>query len=556
MLAGLSVRDIVLIERLDLEFEPGLCVLTGETGTGKSILLDALGLAIGARADAGLIGHGAERGSVAAAFQVPTDHPALEILEAGGLDGGETLILRRVLTPDGRGRAFVNDQPIAVGLLRRLGECLVEVHGQHDERGLLNAAGHRALLDEFAVAEPLRRSCRKAHQAVEAAAAALAEAEAALARDLGERDYLEHVLAELERLAPRSGEEAELVATRQRLRQGEKLVEALTQATAALAEPEGIDTRLRRAERALARVAELAGGQLDAVLEGLGRAAVEAMEALALVEQAGAELAPDPHRLEAVEERLFALREVARKHRTGVDSLARLQDEFAARLGAMAAGEERLEALRAGVAGSRERFTTAVAALGRARQKAAKRLDRAVARELGPLKLENAVFQTRLQPLAESEWSAEGGERVGFLVATNPGAEPGPLNRIASGGELARFMLALKVALAGTKSAQTLVFDEVDRGVGGAVADRVGARLAALAETAQVLVVTHSPQVAARAAHHWHVVKDEADDGARTTVVKLGDKARREEIARMLAGAEITAEARAAAGSLIAAAEL
>lgn len=555
MLQSLSVRDIVLIERLDLEFDEGLCVLTGETGTGKSILLDALGLALGVRADAGLLGRGAERGSVTASFRVPAAHPAHAILEEQGLDGGETLILRRLLTPDGRGRAFVNDQSIAVATLRRLGECLVEVHGQHDERGLLNSAGHRVLLDDFAVATALRGACRESHQAFQAGEAVLREAEETLARELGEADYLSHVFAELEALEPRPGEEAELVETRRFLRQGEKVVEALGEATRALSEPDGIDARIRTAERAIVRVSELAGGRLDTALQTLGRAAVEAIEAIAVVEQAGDDLDLDPRRLDATEERLFALREMARKHRTDVDSLARLRDDVARRLADLEAGQARLEVLRAELATAREAFRGSVAELGQARRAAAARLDRAVARELAPLKLDRAVFETVLLPLDEVEWSAEGGERLLFQVATNPGAQPGPLNRIASGGELARFMLALKVALAGTKSAATLVFDEVDRGVGGAVADRVGARLARLAETAQILVVTHSPQVAARGAHHWRVVKDETGKGARTKVVKLDEQARREEIARMLAGAEVTAEARAAAGSLIEAAQ-
>jgi len=552
MLLGLSVRDIVLIDRLELEFAEGLCALTGETGAGKTILLDALGLALGARSDAGLLRAGAERGVVVASFALTAEHPVRALLEEQGLDSDDELALRRVLSSDGRTRGFVNDQPVAVGLLRQVGEALVEIHGQHDERGLLNPAGHRVLLDAFGVTDKVRGRCRDAYAVVRGAEAALAEAEAVLARGLAEIDYLRHALAELTAMAPRPGEAAELAETRRLLRQGEALREALAEATAAL--HDGADARLRAAERALARVAALAGGRLDAAVESLARAASEAAEAAALVEQAAVAFEPDPARLEAVEERLFALREVARKHRVEVDDLAELQRDWTARLERLETGEAGLEAHRVALAAAQHGYAEAAEALSQRRRRAAARLDQAVAKELTPLKLERARFTTRLEPLPREQWSADGAERVAFEVATNPGAAPGPLSRIASGGELARFMLALKVALAGTRSATTLIFDEVDRGVGGAVADRVGARLGRLAETAQILVVTHSPQVAARARHHWHVIKDESDVGARTRIVKLDEAARREEIARMLAGAEVTAEARAAAGSLIEAA--
>lgn len=554
MLLGLSVRDIVLIERLDLEFAEGLCALTGETGAGKTILLDALGLALGGRGEATLVRAGAGRASVAARFAVGSDHPVYEILEEQGLEGDEELVLRRVLSSDGRSRAFVNDQAVAVGLLRRIGEALVEIHGQHDERGLLNPVGHRLLLDAFGVSPAVRQRCQANHAALRTAESALADAETALTRGLAELDYLRHARAELEALAPKAGEASELAEVRALLRQSEKLREALAEATAALSAGAGADAPLRTAERAISRVAGLASGRLDAAAEGLARAASEATEAMALVEQAAAGLDLDPARLEAVEERLFSLREVARKHGVEADSLVALQDDLSEQVSRLEAGEAGLEERRAAVEAARRAYAEAAAALSGQRRKAAARLDKAVSRELAPLKLERARFATRIEPLPPAQWSPEGAERVAFEVATNPGAAPGPLNRIASGGELARFMLALKVALAGTRSAATLIFDEVDRGVGGAVADRVGARLGRLAEAAQVLVVTHSPQVAARARHHWHVVKDESDDDARTFVVKLDDAARREEIARMLAGAEVTAEARAAAGSLIEAA--
>ena len=555
MLLRLSVRDIVLIDRLDLEFELGLSVLTGETGAGKSILLDALGLALGARSDAALLRKGCKQGSVAAVFECTPDHPARVILEEHSIDIDDTLILRRVLTDDGRSRAFVNDQPVAVALLRRLGECLVEIHGQHDERGLLNVAGHRVILDAFGDAHAALQFCRAAFEDAQSAEQAVGLAESALDAALAERDYLKHSFDELESLDSRAGEEAELAETRQLLRQGEKLREAITEAATALGDDSGIDARIRTAERTLRRVAERSLGRLDNVLDALARAAAEATEAMALVDQLGSDLDLDPRRLDQVEERLFALREVARKHRVDVDMLHVLRDGFGEKLSAVESGEEQLSALRKKATSARRKFVTRAKALGKRRQDAAKRLDLAVARELAPLKLDRALFQTRLDLLPEAKWSADGAERAAFEVATNPGATPGPLNRIASGGELARFMLAIKVALAGTRTASTLVFDEVDRGVGGAVADRVGARLARLAKDTQVLVVTHSPQVAARAAHHWHVIKDESDDGARTRVVELDETARQEEIARMLAGAKVTPEARAAAGSLIDAAQ-
>jgi DNA repair protein RecN (Recombination protein N) len=554
MLLALSVRDIVLIDRLEFELDAGLCALTGETGAGKSILLDALGLALGARGEAGLLREGAERGSVVAHFALPAGHPARALLEQQGLPVTDELVLRRTLGSDGRSRAFVNDQAVSVGLLRQLGETLAEVHGQHDERGLMNAAGHRALLDAFGVAPDTRRRCAEAHAARRAAADALAAAEAALRDGLAEIDYLRHVLAELEAMAPKPGEAAELSDLRQFLRQGEKLREALAEASAVLAENGGLDDRLRAAERALARVAGNAGGRFDAALEALVRAATEATEAAAQVQQAAVELDLDPGRLERVEERWFALRELARKHRVDVDALPELQAEKTQRLARLEAGEAGLEELRAALMEAERAYEQAAAELTAERRAAAARLDRTVAKELGPLKLERASFRTRLEPLPTAQAGPEGAERVYFEVATNPGSEPGPLNRIASGGELARFTLALKVALAGTRSAGTLIFDEVDSGVGGAVADRVGVRLARLAETAQVLVVTHSPQVAARARHHWNVVKHDSDSGALTRIVRLDEAARREEIARMLAGAQVTAEARAAADSLLEAA--
>ena len=551
MLRQLAIRDIVLIDRLEIDLQPGLTVLTGETGAGKSILLDALALALGDRADAALVRMGAMAGTVAASFELAADHPAQALLDEQGLPREAELVLRRQVGVDGRSRAHVNDQPVSVGLLRQLGDLLVEVHGQHDERGLLNPAGHRALLDAFGGFSTERRACQAAYRAAVAAEATLAAAQGELAVARREEDYLRHQVAELEALQPRPGEELALAAERTLMQQGERLAGHLGEASRALEAGEGVAQRLSLAERALNRAAKLAPGRLDAALSQVERARVEAIEAVALVEKAQADLDLDPLRLERVEERLFGLREAARKHRVPTDGLAALRDEMAARLARIDGGQASLRDLEKRARAATAAFEAAVAALGAARAATARRLDAAVASELAPLKLERARFATALQPLARSEWSGEGGERIAFQVATNPGGPMGPLNRIASGGELSRFMLALKVVLAGTRAAPTLIFDEVDQGVGGAVADAVGERLAKLAGQAQVLLVTHSPQVAARAQHHWLIVKELAGEAAKMRARKLDAAARGEEIARMLAGAEVTREARAAARSLL-----
>jgi DNA repair protein RecN (Recombination protein N) len=553
MLQGLSIRDVVLIDRLDIGFASGLTVLTGETGAGKSILLDSLGLALGARAEGGLLRAGAAQLSIAAEFAPPAAHPVHAILAEQGLDAGETLILRRVVGADGRSRAFVNDQPASVGLLRRLGETLVEIHGQFESHTLLDAATHRTTLDAFAALDG--RKLDEAWTGWRASIAARAAAEAELAGARGEEDYLRHAVAELEALAPKPGEEAELASRRTTLMAGEKLAEAMETARQALAHPADIESGLRAARRALDRIADKAGGRLDEVIAALDRAADEASEARSRLDAVAAALDLDPRNLEKAEERLFALRAMARKHNASVDELMALAERLAARLGSIDAGGDTLAKLTAAEAQARAAYAAAAEALSKARRTAAARLDKAVATELAPLKLERAKFVTRVETLAESEWGPAGIDRVTFEVATNPGAPPGPLAKVASGGELARFMLALKLVLARTSPVTTLVFDEVDADVGGATAAAVGERLATLARSSQVLVVTHSPQVAAKGAHHWQVAKsDDGKGGTATRVVALVAAGRREEIARMLAGAKITDQARAAADSLLAAA--
>jgi DNA repair protein RecN (Recombination protein N) len=553
MLASVTIRNIVLIDSLTLEFRPGLCALTGETGAGKSILLDALGLATGARADKGLIRHGTEEASATAEFVLSTGHPAFLLLAEAGIAQDEpAVILRRHVSRDGRGRAFVNDQPVSVSFLQTLGEVLLEVHGQHDDRGLINPAGHRALLDDFGgLAGDVRKTAlahadwRDLIEGLEARKAEIREARA-------EADYLSHALEELTALAPEEGEEAALASERALMMNAEKIAGDLQNAAEALTGDGGMESRLSAALRRLERVAGQAEGRLDATVAALERALVEAGEARYAVDAALGGLEFEPRRLEEVEERLFALRALARKHSVPADELPRLRDEIAAKLDALHSGEEGIAALESKVRDARTAYETAARALSEKRAAAAKRLDREVARELKPLKLERAAFRTAIDRLPEDRQGPEGMDRVRFEVATNPGAPFGDLKQIASGGELARFILALKVALAGQGSAATLIFDEVDRGVGGAVADAVGERLSRLAASgAQVLVVTHSPQVAARAGHHWRIAKNEKKGRMTTTVTALDEAARQEEVARMLAAAEVTDEARAAAARLL-----
>lgn len=555
MLSALSIRDIVLIDRLELALARGLCALTGETGAGKSILLDALGLAIGARADAGLVGQGAEQGSVTAVFDVPSDHPARAILRDNGLDAEGDLILRRVQGKDGRTRAFVNDQPVSVGLLRQIGDELVEIHGQHDERGLLDTSGHRALLDSFGSLEGKAADVRRLWAAAAEARLAFAEHEASLARARAEQDYLRHVVGELDELAPEPGEETKLAEERSLMMHAEKIAAELSEAEDALSGDSGLEARLNQALRRLSRVAEQAGGRLDGAIAAMDRTLAEAAEARDEVERAMRALEFDPSRLEAAETRLFALRAAGRKHNVAVDDLAALADRLREQLSEIEGGEAKLAKLATASDAAHAQYLKAAQALSAAHVKAAEKLDQEVARELKPLKLDKATFKTEVLVLKPEDAGPDGLDRVSFLISTNPGAPLGPLIKIASGGELSRFVLALKVALASRGSAPTLIFDEVDAGVGGAVAEAVGLRLAELSTSAQVLVVTHSPQVAARAQHHLRISKggETKSKAAKVaTRVDVLDRAdRREEIARMLAGSTVTDEARAAADRLI-----
>ncbi len=551
MLTSLSIRDIVLIERLDLAFEPGLCALTGETGAGKSILLDSLGLALGARAERGLIRAGAEQGVVTAAFTLPAGSPAARLAAEHGLELEDGLILRRVLTADGRSRAFVNDQPVGTGLLRQLGEGLVEVHGQHAQQGLQDAPIQRQLLDAYGRHEPLLAELAAAHAGWRSAEASLAALREEVAKAAQDADYWRHALAELSALAPEVGEEQRLAERRTRLMAKEKLLDALNGALDALRGEGGLASRLGRAQRPIERLLSGAEDLLLGPAQALERIQLELGEAEDALERAGQALTADGDRLETVEERLFALRAMARKHQLQSDQLPELLASTAARLERIEAGDQHLTAAAAAAASAKARFAELAGRLSQARGKAAEALAKAVMAELPPLKLERARFVVRLLPLAEADWSAAGAERVAFEVATNPGQTPQPLAKVASGGELARLMLALKVVLARVGGTPCLVFDEVDSGIGGATADAVGERLARLGKDVQVLVVTHAPQVAAAADQHWRVEKQVVGRGTRVTVTPLGSGQRREEIARMLAGATVTDAARAAADSLM-----
>ncbi|MEM7752424.1 MAG: DNA repair protein RecN [Pseudomonadota bacterium] len=549
MLRSLDIRDMLIIDQLTLEFQPGLNVLTGETGAGKSILLDSLGFVLGWRGRAELVREGAEQGEVTAEFDLPRGHPAFEVLADSGLPADDGLILRRVNSRDGRKTAWVNDRRVSGEVLRRLSDTLVELHGQHDDRGLLNPRGHRVLLDAFGDHDDLLARCRAAWRDRQGARSELAEAEAKVAALREEEDFLRHAVGEFEALSPEPGEDATLDARRRLMQSGERVREDVARAHAALG-ANGAEGMMRDAARWLETAADDAGDALAEAIAALDRALVELGDAEDGVARALDQLAFDPDELERVEERLFAIRALARKHSVTPDGLAELAAVFVARLADLDGGADNLSALRKAVGDASERYDTAADALGRARAESAEQLDAAMARELAPLKLERAEFATEI---TEGEAGPEGRDQVAFTVATNPGAPAGALNKIASGGELSRFLLALKVSLTAEEGGVTMIFDEIDRGVGGATADAVGRRLEALASDAQVIVVTHSPQVAARGGHHWRVAKRVIDDATLSEVAALSDVERVDELARMLAGDRITDEARAAARALLAA---
>jgi DNA repair protein RecN (Recombination protein N) len=555
MLARLSIRDIVLIERLDLDFASGLSVLTGETGAGKSILLDAFALALGARGDAALVRQGAAHGQVTAAFELPSGHPVFALMQANDIAIEDALILRRVQFADGRTRAFVNDQPVGAQILKSLGAALVEIHGQHDERALVDTATHRCLLDAFGGLESAAAEVERLWEERRARQHELAALCEQVEQSRREADWLRHAVEELAQLKPMAGEETALAQQRATLMQAEKVVDDLREVHAAIGGPQSAVPPLAAGLRRLERRAGSAPTLIEPVVKALDAALTALEDAHGQLDAALRAAEPDPRELETTEQRLFTLRAAARKHGVAVDELNALAARYAADLALVDAGGERLAALGAAAREADARYRDAAASLSRSRSKAAQKLDRAVKGELAPLKLERAKFSTEITADAETA-GPHGIDRVEFWVQTNPGSRPGPLMKVASGGELARFLLALKVVLADRGSAPTLVFDEVDSGAAGAVADAIGLRLARLGRRAQVIAVTHAPQVAARADHHYLISKRALDQGRRvaTGVVEVAAERRREEIARMLAGAEVTGEARAAAERLIKAA--
>lgn len=546
MLTTLSIQNVVLIEELTIEFSSGLCALTGETGAGKSILLDSLGLALGARSESRLVRKGAGKASVTASFDVSLTHAANEILKEADMESSDEIILRRTITADGRSKAFINDRPVSAGLLRQVGDTLVEIHGQFDTHGLLDASTHRGLLDEYA---GIGDGIQKIWSEWKTKEKALEELRNSSQKARADEDYLRQSIEDLDALEPRGGEEQSLSDLRERLMNREQVLEGLNTAYGVL---NGEDDPVRTAWGTLDRISSKLGEQGEEIINALSRASSETQEAVALIQSLSADLQESEHSLETIDDRLFALRAQARKHDCAVDDLADLREKLAQQLSMIEHGDEVLAQAMKTAEKAKDAFAEGAKKISAKRISVAKKLDALVQKELAPLKLEKATFLTSVQPQEdENEWGPTGLDRVHFLVATNPGAEPGPLGKIASGGEMSRFMLALKVVMAEVGAAESLIFDEVDAGIGGGTADAVGERLARLASSKQIMVVTHAPQVAARATHHYIVHKDGQAE-VKTSVSQLGKREERcEEIARMLAGATITQEARAAADKLL-----
>lgn len=548
MLSSITIQNVVLIDKLIIEFKNGFCALTGETGAGKSILLDSLGLALGKRADQSLVKKGADKAIVIASFDLASKHPVFALMDEHDIEPEDTLILRRVVNKDGGSKAFVNDQPISAGLLRQIGNLLVEIHGQFDTYGLLDAKTHLPILDEFGqIDDSKTRTAWKDWKTTETEYQSLLDT---IEQSKADEDYLRQSLEDLDRLDPKGADEEETLNNlRTRLMNKDQVIEALNNAYHLLNEQSAVS----EAFRTLERVSDKGGKELNAAIEALDRADSELQEALAQIQSCSDSFDDGEYNLEEIDDRLYALRGQARKHNCEVSDLPEIREQLAQKLNMIETEDSRLTDLARACEAQKSAYIKEAKTLGEQRRKAAETLDKKVAAELPPLKLEKARFVTQIEDKDEKHWNASGCNAVSFLIATNPGAEPGPLNKIASGGEMARFMLALKVVIAEIGAPQTMIFDEVDTGIGGATADAVGERLSTLSRDKQILVVTHAPQVAARANHHWIVVKEsEKENAARTTVVPLSELgSRQEEIARMLAGAEITEEARAAAMKLM-----
>ena len=551
MLVNLSIRNIVLIEKLDLTWRAGLCTLTGETGAGKSILLDALALATGARGDAGLVRSGAEQGTVTAAFDIPEDKLVTRIMEEHDLPCEGQIILRRVQSKDGRSRAFINDAPVSVNLLKTIGSALVEIHGQNESQSLTDGPVQLSLLDSYAGHGDKVDALKQKYNHLKECEEQLELYKNASERAAAEEDFLRHALEELEKIDLKEGEEESLSEERTLLMSSEKIAGYITEALVLMEGDKALQSALNGALRQLEKVSDQAAGRLDTTITALERAVIEADEAQTQLLEASRDLVYDPQRLEQVEERLFGLKALARKHAVQVDQLPATKTMLQQQLDDIESGADRLDELQQNVEKAFKDYEVLALSISKTRQQAALKLDKTVMKELEPLKLNGGGFQTVLSHVTPSMGTATGIDSVQFMASTNPGMPAGPISKIASGGELARFMLALKVALAEASEPLTMIFDEVDAGVGGAVAEAVGSRLKLLAENGQVLVVTHSPQVAACGNHHWLISKSVDDDSTMTRVEELSTQNREEEIARMLAGASVTEEARAAAVRLL-----
>ena len=552
MLATLTIRNVVLIETLDIQFREGFCALTGETGAGKSILLDSLGLALGGRSDSGLVRKGTDQASVTATFQLEKNHGVYDVLKEQGLESDTTLILRRVLGADGRSRGFINDQPVSVGLMRQIGDMLVEVHSQFETHGLLDARTHRGLLDDYAGLSADVRILSGLWDTWKTLERRLNDAVSGAEKAKADEEYLRHAVMELEGLNPLPGEEDQLLDQREAMKGRDHIIQALNESWEAISSDAGAEMMVSRASRALERVADKTSTDINPAIDALDRAAAELQEAVSLVQSAIAAMNGEGLTLEQVEDRLYTLRDMARKHRVHARDLPKTLQDFAEKLNLITNTDAVIADLKKRSAAARQAYIAAAEKISTVRGDVAAKLDKAVAKELGPLKLDKATFLTSVQRSTdEAQWGMDGIDKVQFLVSTNPGADPAPLGKIASGGEMSRFMLSIKVVMAAVGAAPSLVFDEVDSGIGGSTADAVGERLARLSKSKQILVVTHAPQVAARANHHYIVMKQGEKD-VRTTVIPLQEMdQRKEEIARMLSGASITVEARAAAQKLM-----
>lgn len=547
MLESLTIQNVVIIEKLHIGFQGGLCTLTGETGAGKSILLDALGLALGSRAESPLVRKGADKAIVTAVFDLSPTHAIYTMLKDNdiAIEGGEGIVLKRSLTPDGRSKAFINDQAVSAGLLKEIGQTLIEIHGQFDTQGLLDPQTHRGLLDDYAGVENALQKPWTHWQNEKAAYQNLKEESE---KSRAEEDYLRASLEMLDELSPEGGEEEKLSMLRERLMHREQVMEALNAAYHFLTSE---DDPVRKAGGVLDRVSSKLGEDGHEALSALDRASAEIQEALSAIQSLSADLEHEDHDLHSIDDRLYALRAQARKHGCEVDDLPQKREELAQKLNRIEHADDLLADAGRKVEQAREDYIKHARDISAKRKAAAQKLDGLIAKELPPLKLERATFTTHIGEMSENDWGVHGIDRVRFLVSTNPGSEPGPLHKIASGGEMSRFMLALKVVMAEVGIAESLIFDEVDAGIGGSTADAVGERLSRLAKNKQILVVTHSPQVAARADHHWIVQKGGIENVTTNVTPLPSRKERCEEIARMLSGASITQEARAAADKLL-----